>query len=105
MQTDDFTEREVRAAFLWSKMEVEDQVQSMSYQRMSFVDFVEALGRIADMKLLPCDAGLPASQPLNPTKDPLSKRYASLLSLIRSRLRGGGGEPGAADAGPAHTER
>ena len=57
----DFTQREARLVFAWSKMTVVDDVACRKRAgELTFVDFLEALGRCADMRSVPTDADLGA---------------------------------------------
>jgi len=52
-----FPKREGRCVFSWCKMRVADELKHRkSYTTMPFVDFLEALPRIADLKAVPTDA-------------------------------------------------
>mmetsp|Transcript_30148 Transcript_30148/g.41742 ORF Transcript_30148/g.41742 Transcript_30148/m.41742 type:complete len:249 (+) Transcript_30148:2-748(+) len=67
-----FTILEARLCFLWSRMKVVEEI--MDYERytaLTFVDFLEALGRVADTKMIPTDEEL--------TKAGYSNRYAWYL--------------------------
>ena len=56
---DELTMREARLCFWWSKMVVADEVRSRhKFLTLSWVEFLEALARIADMINLPTDAML-----------------------------------------------
>jgi hypothetical protein len=53
------TKREARLCFSWSKMRVADEVKrQMVWTHMTFLDFLEGLARLADLKNLPTDAQL-----------------------------------------------
>ena len=46
-------------AFLWARMYVVDEIKDYArYTCLSFIDFLEALGRVADMKSLPTASDL-----------------------------------------------
>ena len=46
-------------AYLWSRTFVIDEIKDYAkYTCLSFIDFLEALGRTADMKSLPLDSDL-----------------------------------------------
>lgn len=54
-----FTLQDANLAFLWSRMAVLDEIKDYGrYTSLTFVDFLEALGRVADMKSLPLDSDL-----------------------------------------------
>lgn len=54
--SDDLTSREVRLSFWWSRMVVVDEVkQRMKFMTLSWTEFLEALGRMAEMMTLPSD--------------------------------------------------
>eukprot|EP00854_Cymbomonas_tetramitiformis_P001251 gene1251-1829_t len=51
---DQFTIQEGRLCYLWSRMMVAEEVlQFERYQAITFTDFLDALGRVADMKMIP----------------------------------------------------
>merc|ERR1711865_251859 len=51
---DSFTKREGRLAFTWCKMLISDELRNrLGFVGMSFVDFLEALCRVAQLKALP----------------------------------------------------
>lgn len=53
---DSFTNREARLAYTWSRCEYPDELKPRTRViTLSVVDFLEALGRVADMKWLPTD--------------------------------------------------
>jgi hypothetical protein len=52
----DLTRHRARLVFCWSKMRVSDELFMRQVDTsLTFVDFLEALGRVADMKALPTD--------------------------------------------------
>jgi hypothetical protein len=56
---DDFTKREARLCFTWSKMRVADEVKrETAWTTMTFLDFLEGLCRISELKGFPTDAQL-----------------------------------------------
>ncbi|WIA12059.1 hypothetical protein OEZ85_012136 [Tetradesmus obliquus] len=76
-----FTLADASLAFLWSRMFVIDEVKDYSrYTCLTFVDFLEALGRVADAKSLPTASDLDAAG------------YPSILewALDKERLEGSG---------------
>jgi hypothetical protein len=57
----DFTKREARLCFCWSKMRVADEVKrELAWTTMTFFDFLEALCRVSELKSFPTDAQLEA---------------------------------------------
>lgn len=51
---DDFTLQNAMLCYVWSRMLTVDEVKDYSkFESLTFVDFVEALGLIADSKMLP----------------------------------------------------
>lgn len=55
-------EQDATLTFLWSRMAVLDEIKDYGrYTSLTFVDFLEALGRVADMKSLPTDSDLDAA--------------------------------------------
>ena len=57
--SDDLTSREMRLAFWWSRMVVIDEVkQRAKFMTLTWVEFLEALGRMAEMMTLPDDDDL-----------------------------------------------
>ncbi|KAJ9524025.1 hypothetical protein QJQ45_022487, partial [Haematococcus lacustris] len=57
-----FTLQDAALCFLWSRMYVLDEVKDYQrYSSVTFVDFLEALARVADMKSLPEEADLEAA--------------------------------------------
>ena len=49
-------------AFLWSRMLTVDEIKDYNkYTSLTFIDFLEALGRVADMKSLPLESELEAA--------------------------------------------
>ncbi|MEW5317782.1 MAG: hypothetical protein WDW38_009052 [Sanguina aurantia] len=57
----EFTLQDATLAFLWARMFVVDEIKDYAkYTCLSFVDFLEALGRVADMKSLPSESDLAA---------------------------------------------
>ena len=51
---EDFTKREGTLTFRWSQMSVSDEVRNvLEYRTILFTDFMEALGRVADLKSFP----------------------------------------------------
>ncbi len=57
-----FTLQDASLAFLWSRMYVMDEIKDYQrYTSLTFTDFLEALGRVADMKNLPLDSDLDAA--------------------------------------------
>ncbi|KAF8071180.1 hypothetical protein HT031_001262 [Scenedesmus sp. PABB004] len=97
-----FTLADAQLAFLWSRMAVVDEIKDFGrYTCLTFVDFLEALGRVADAKSLPTASDLDAVG------------YPSILewALDKERLEGsngnaagGGGAPPSAGAAPPATD-
>eukprot|EP00803_Ostreobium_quekettii_P006066 evm.model.scf_440.5 EVM.evm.TU.scf_440.5 scf_440:34312-38159(-) len=49
-----FTLQDAQLCFLWSRMVVQDEVKDYAkYEALNFVDFLEVIARVADMKTLP----------------------------------------------------
>jgi hypothetical protein len=68
-------------SFLWARMYVIDEIKDYArYTCLSFTDFLEALGRVADMKALPSSSDLDMAG------------YDSILewALDKDRMEGGG---------------
>ena len=59
--SDDFTIRDVNLAFLRAQMNVADEIGDRTrFESMTFMDFLEALARVADQLILPTDAQVEA---------------------------------------------
>ena len=57
-----FTLQDAGLAYLWSRMYTIDEIKDYTkYSCITFVDFLEALGRVADMKSLPSSSDLDLS--------------------------------------------
>lgn len=85
-----FTLSDACLAFLWARMHVIDEIKDYGrYTALTFVDFLEALGRVADMKSLPTASDLDEA------------RYSSILdwALDKERLEGAADQA----AGAAHS--
>ena len=55
----DFTKREARLAFVWSKMRVKDELTNrFKHTHLNFTDFCEALARACEMMSLPDDVDI-----------------------------------------------
>ena len=53
------TLQDATLAFLWSRMQIVDEIKDYArYTSFTWVDLLEALGRVADMKSLPLDSDL-----------------------------------------------
>jgi hypothetical protein len=51
---DQFTLQDGMLVYMWSRMTTVDEVRDFAkYESLLFIDFLEALGHIADMKVLP----------------------------------------------------
>ena len=56
------TLQDATLAFLWSRMQIVDEIKDYArYTSFTWVDLLEALGRVADMKSLPLDSDLEAA--------------------------------------------
>ncbi|GIL66635.1 hypothetical protein Vafri_20126 [Volvox africanus] len=76
-----FTLQDAALSFLWARMYVIDEIKDYArYTCLSFTDFLEALGRVADMKALPSSSDLDMAG------------YDNILewSLDKERMEGGG---------------
>jgi hypothetical protein len=69
-------------AFLLSSLTVEDEMDSMEYTRLSFIDFLECLGRLADVKYAHAneDAATPTPN-TSPKRDLRQKKSGKSSSL------------------------
>jgi len=57
MIDDDFTKREARLSFTWAKMRNSDEVKNRDrITSMNFMDYLEGLGRVSEMKTIPTEA-------------------------------------------------
>jgi hypothetical protein len=59
---DDFTLNQAVLCYVWSRMAIIDEVRDFSrFESLSFMDFLEAIALIADMKHLPLASDLSAA--------------------------------------------
>ncbi|KAH8088855.1 hypothetical protein JL720_6823 [Aureococcus anophagefferens] len=92
--SDDLTSREMRLAFWWSRMVVIDEVkQRAKFMTLTWVEFLEALGRMAEMMTLPDDDDLRKDE-INHKHEaeeddadaPLAPRIDRLCKLLMGRI-------------------
>lgn len=56
---DQFTLQDGMLVYMWSRMTTIDEIRDFAkYESLLFIDFLEALGHIADMKILPLASDL-----------------------------------------------
>jgi hypothetical protein len=99
----DFTQREAKLAFVWSKVRVIDEVQNRSkIMLMSFLDFLECMLRLAQLKNMPAEEDLQkmASMRLLKTPTYLSYLKASVGSKANKLLHRPSNEWGAPHTRP-----
>ena len=57
-----FTIQDATLAFLWSRTQTIDEIKDYpKYTSITFIDMLEALGRVADMKSMPMESDLEAA--------------------------------------------
>ena len=72
----DFTQREAKLAFVWSKARVIDEVQNRSkIMLMSFLDFLECMLRLAQLKNMPAEEDLQKMASMRLLKTPTYLSY------------------------------
>lgn len=79
---DDFTLQNAMLCYVWSRMATVDEVRDYSkFESLTFVDFLEALGLIADSKMLPMASDM-AEAGINSLQWALSKSSGLRLFLL-----------------------
>eukprot|EP00198_Chlamydomonas_reinhardtii_P003541 XP_001692877.1 flagellar associated protein [Chlamydomonas reinhardtii] len=84
-----FTLQDASLAYLWARMYTIDEIKDYArYTCLSFTDFLEALGRVADMKALPAasDLDLAGAGFSAPKTRPLYVKLEMFLDLVFRRL-------------------
>ena len=77
---DQFTLQDGMLAYLWSRMTTIDEIKDYSkYESLTFIDMLEALGIIADMKALPLGSDLAAAD-INILEWQLAKQSGTQLA-------------------------
>ena len=76
---EDFTLRECRVTYVWSRMKVIDEVKSHdTWGYITYVDWLEALARMAQLKCVPSPGDLEEMQNLNILKSKETHTYGLL---------------------------
>eukprot|EP00191_Tetraselmis_sp_GSL018_P024515 CAMPEP_0177627972 /NCGR_PEP_ID=MMETSP0419_2-20121207/31498_1 /TAXON_ID=582737 /ORGANISM="Tetraselmis sp., Strain GSL018" /LENGTH=1910 /DNA_ID=CAMNT_0019129181 /DNA_START=17 /DNA_END=5750 /DNA_ORIENTATION=+ len=78
-----FTLQDATQCYLWSRMAVIDELKDfVKYESMLFIDFLEAIGRVADMKFIPAASDLQNSGYENVLQWSLAKEQLGEAEIV-----------------------
>ena len=99
--SDDLTSREVRLAFWWSRMVVVDEVkQRPKFMTLSWTEFLEALGRMAEMMTLPTEEDLQRVGAVNIVD--FERKFEVAPTSVKEEIRAEQEEREDSDSTPLH---